>query len=109
MSSTTITSAQYASLASKALTLIGDIRAAQKRADAIYAQADAIGISSAPLEKENESHLLARIAATATERKHDAMKLEAMDEITQVAEGRRTSGPSTWIGRKLTSLANIAG
>jgi hypothetical protein len=104
-----ITSAQYASLATKALTLITDIRSAQKRADAIYAQADTLGIASAAQPNGTEIMVLARIAAMAVEQKHDAMKVEAMAEVTQVTEGRRTSGPSTWIGRKLTSLANIAG
>ena len=104
-----VSSREYSKLTESALSLIGDIRMAQTKLESTLDLAIELGIAPKQGETETNIAYLARIAAEATEKKHDAFKAEALEDITKETEGLRSSRKRTMFGRALSSLANLAG
>lgn len=103
------TSNSYATFSQKGLTLIADIKSVQSRIDRCVEEAGELGIKSPVGENETEIAYLGRLVATATERKHDLLKREAMDDLAAVQRGEKAVAPQSFIGRKLNALARFAG
>lgn len=107
--SSVISSKTLSSIRQSSLTLIGDIRAAQRNCDALFEQAREAGILPQRGENETEIAYLAKIAANATEAEADVRKQETLDEVKEITTGQRRVGHSTTVGRFFGKLANIAG
>lgn len=104
-----VSSREYAKLVEQSLTLIGDIRAAQQKLETTLDLASELGVNIKQGDTETNIAYLARIAADATEKKHDQQKAESLEEIAKETEGLRSSRKRTIFGRALNSLANLAG
>lgn len=111
-SSTTITSKEYAILKTKCLNLIGDLRKAQGQLEHIEDFKHGIALNCDRTEDESELAYLGRIASECTELEHDALRREALAEVDAKLHGMQpvaTRQPVSWLGRKLSAVAQVVG
>ena len=105
-----ITSTQFAELKGDCLNLIGDLRDAQINLNKIHESAVDLNINLDRSADETEMAYLARLAANCAEQEHDMLKIEAVQEVNDVAtKGTAALKPRSWFGRKLNQLSHVVG
>lgn len=105
-----MTSKDYARIAASSMSLIGDLRRAQKQFDALAAESKDL-----VTQHDNETSIafLGRIAAAAHEARYDAMKKETLAQVQKAVDPTSPEPnihqPTTRVGRLLSNLANVVG
>lgn len=105
-----MTSNDYARIASQALSLIGDLRRAEKTLDKLSSEAKDLVTQSTD---EGTVAFLGRIASAAHEARYDAMKKETLEQVAKAIDPKSPTSsihqPTTRMGRMLSNLAHVVG
>ncbi len=106
------TSSKYNAVRTQAFNTINAIRDAELALTKLSNLVEQAGMQPPNrTDKESDVAWIGKVAANATELYHDALKAEALTQVNARIEGKTAlpSTPTSWIGRKLNSLATAIG
>lgn len=105
-----MTSKDYARIAAQSLSLIGDLRRAEKTLDTLANESKEL-VTQKP--DEGTVAFLGRLASAAHEARYDAMKKETLEQVAKAIDPKTPASsihqPTTRMGRMLSNLAHVVG